>query len=98
MFLGVEDNMSNKEERYSRVLLNTTRKNAIPTIRYPLLSFDYHIPVTQLKGPKRNGDMPGTKGKWRYARPKGNGDMQESLMESSSEIKRCPMFLNTGTL
>jgi len=57
--------------------LNKTRKNGI--VEY----LDYQIPVTQLKGPKGNGDMQaakllsdtrysakGTKGKWRYASSK----------------------------
>jgi len=38
-----------------KLLLNKTRKNAI--VEYP----DYQIPVTQLKGPKGNGDMQAAK-------------------------------------
>jgi len=47
-----------------------TRKNAIveyldlPDTRYSAEYLDYQIPVTQLQGPKWNGDMQATKRDW----------------------------------
>jgi len=37
--------------------------------------------------------MPGTKGKWRYARPKGNGDMQDQReMEIFKQELKCVTY------
>jgi len=61
------------------------------TIRYPLLRLDYQIPVTQLKGPKAdgdmgakgNGDMPNQK-EMEICKLKGSGDMQAAKRDQNA--------------